>query len=77
MLTSPGPDPAGNSRNRSQNESSSAPVINQNLVQGTRVYDPPNVPALTTRSDIPISQLGPHAFDECSFTTNCQSRKRP
>ena len=59
MLTSPGPDPAGNSRNRSQNESSSAPVINQNLVQGTRVFDPPNVPALTTRSDIPISQLGP------------------
>ena len=59
MLTSPGPDPAGNPRNRSQNKSSSAPVINQNLVQGTKVYDPPNVPALTTRSDIPISQLGP------------------
>ena len=59
MLTSPGPDPTGNPRNRSQNESSSAPVINQNLVQGTRVYDPPNVPALTTRSDMPIAQLGP------------------
>ena len=59
MFTSPGPDPAGNPRNRSQNENSSAPVINQNLVQGTRVYDPPNVPALTNRSDIPIAQLGP------------------
>ena len=59
MLTSPGPDPAGNPRNRSQNENSSAPVINQNLVQGTRVYYPPNVPALTNRSDIPIAQLGP------------------
>ena len=59
MLTSPGPDPAGNPRNRSQNENSSAPVINQNLVQGTRVYDPPNVPAPTNRSDIPIAQLGP------------------
>ena len=59
MLTSPGPDPAGNPRNRSQNENSSAPVINQNLVQGTRVYDPPNVPTLTNRSDIPIAQLCP------------------
>ena len=59
MLTSPGPDPTGNPRSRSQNENSSAPIINQNLVQGTRVYDPPNVPALTNRSDIPISQLGP------------------
>ena len=59
MLTSPGPDPAGNPRNRSQNESSSAPVINQSLVQGTRVYDPPNVPAHTPRSDMPIAQLGP------------------
>ena len=56
MLTSPGHDPAGNPRNRSQNESSSAPVINQSLVQGTRVYDPPNVPALTNRSDIPKAQ---------------------
>ena len=37
MLTSPGPDPAGNPRNRSQNENSSAPIIDQNLVQGTRV----------------------------------------
>ena len=59
MLTSPGPDPAGNPRNRSQNDMSSAPVINQNLVQGNRVPDPPNVPALTTRSDMPIAQLGP------------------
>ena len=59
MLTTPGPDPAGNPRNRSQNENSSAPVISQNLVQGTRVYDPPNVPALTDRSDIPIAQLVP------------------
>ena len=59
MLTSPGPDPAGNSTNKPQNKNISAPVINQNLVQGTRVYDPPNVPVLTTRSDIPIAQLGP------------------
>ena len=59
MLTSPGPDPAGNPRNRSQNESSLAPVISQNLVQGTRVYDPPSVPTLTPRSDMSIAQLGP------------------
>ena len=59
MLNSPRPDPAGNPRNRSQNERSSAPVINQNLVQGTRLNDPPNVPALTTRLNMPIAQLGP------------------
>ena len=59
MLTSPGPDPAGNPRNRSQNDISSAPLINQNLVQGTRISDPHNVPALTSRSDMPIAQLGP------------------
>ena len=59
MLTSPRPEPAGNSRNRSQNKNRSARVINQNLVQGTRIYDPPNVPALTKRSDLPIEQLGP------------------
>ena len=47
MLTSPGPDPAGNPRNRSQNDISSAPLINQNLVQGTRISDPHNVPALS------------------------------
>ena len=45
MLTSPGPDPAGNPRNRSQNDISSAPLINQNLVQGTRISDPHYVPA--------------------------------
>ena len=55
MLTSPGPDPAGNPRNRSQNDISSASLINQNLVQGTRISDP----ALTSRSDMPIAQLGP------------------
>ena len=59
MLTSPAPDPAGNPRNRSQDDTSSAPVISQSLVQGTRVCDPPNVPALNTRSDMPIAQLGP------------------
>ena len=50
MLTSPGPDPAGNPRNRSQDDIKSAPLINQNLVQGTRSSDPHNVPALTLRS---------------------------
>ena len=59
MLTSPGPDPAGNPRNKSQNDISSAPLINQNLVQGTRISDPHNVPTLTSRSDMPITQLGP------------------
>ena len=59
MLTSPGPDPAGNPRNRSQNDVSSAPLINQNLVQGARISDPNNVPTLTSRSDMPIVQLGP------------------
>ena len=59
MLTSPGPDPAGNPRNRSQNDISSAPLINQNLVQGTRISDPHNVPALTSKSDMPIVQLDP------------------
>ena len=59
MLTSPGPDPAGNPRNRSQNDVSLALLINQNLVQGTRISDPNNVPALTSRSDMPIAQLGP------------------
>ena len=58
MLTSPGSDPAGNPRNRLPNDISSAPLINQNLVQGTRISDPPNVPALT-RSDMPIAQLDP------------------
>ena len=38
---------------------SSAPLINQNLVQGTRIPDPVNVSALTSRSDMPIAQLGP------------------
>ena len=59
MLTSPGPDPAGNPRNRSHNDISSAPLINQNLVQGTRIPDPVYVPALTSRSDMAIAQLGP------------------
>ena len=59
MLTSSGPDPAGNPRNKSQNDISSAPHINQNLVQETRISDPHNVPALTSRSDMPIAQLGP------------------
>ena len=59
MLISPGPDPAGNHRNRSQNDISSAPLINQNLVQGTRIPDPVNITALTSRSDMPIAQLGP------------------
>ena len=59
MLTSPGPDPAGNPRNRPQNDISSAPLINQNLFQGTRISDPHNVPALTSRSDMPMAQLGP------------------
>ena len=59
MLTSPRPDPAGNPRNKSQKDISSAPLINQNLVQGTRISDPHNVPALTSRSDMPIAQLGP------------------
>ena len=58
MLTSPRPDPAGNPRNKSQNDISSAPLINQNLVQGTRISDPHNVPALTSRSDMPMTQLG-------------------
>ena len=59
MLTSPGPDPAGNPRNRSQNDISSAPLINQNLVQGTRIPDPVNIPGLTSRSDMPMAQFGP------------------
>ena len=59
MLTSPRPDPVGNPRNKSQNDLSSAPLINQNLVQGTRISDPHNVPALNSRSDMPIAQLGP------------------
>ena len=59
MLTSPGPDSAGNPRNRTQNDISSTPLINQNLVQGTRIPDPVNVPALTSRSDMPTAQLGP------------------
>ena len=59
MLTSPGPDLAGNPRSRLHNDTSSAPVINQNLAQGARVSDLPNVPALTTRSDMHIAQLGP------------------
>ena len=59
MLTSSGSDLAGNSRNRSQKEISSAPVINQNHVPGTRVSDPPNVPALINRTNLPIEQLGP------------------
>ena len=59
MLTSPGPDPTGNPRNRSQDDVSSAPFINPNLVQGTRIPDPVNIPALTSRSDMPMAQLGP------------------
>ena len=59
MLTSPRPDPTGNPRNKSQNDIISAPLINQNLVQGTRISDPHNVPALISRSDKPIAQLGP------------------
>ena len=59
MLTSPRPDPAGNPRNKSQNDISSAPLINQNLVQGTSISDPHNVPALTSRSEMPMAQLGP------------------
>ena len=58
MLNSPGPDPAGNPRNRSQDDVSSAPLINLNLVQGTRIPDPVNIPALTLRSDMPMAQLG-------------------
>ena len=59
MLTSPGPHPAGNPRDRLHNDTSSAPVINQNLAQEARVSDPPNVPTLTTRSNMPIAPLGP------------------
>ena len=59
MLTSPRPGPAGNPRNKSQNDISSAPLINQNLVPETRISDPPNVPAHTSRSDMPMAQLGP------------------
>ena len=59
MLTSPGPNPTGNPRNKLHKDINSAPVINQNLVQGTRIPDPLNIPALTTRSDMPIAQLGP------------------
>ena len=59
MLPSSGPDLAGNSRNNSQDNTNSAPVINQNLVSRTRVSDPSNVPALTGRSNMPIAQLGP------------------
>ena len=43
MLTSPGPDPAGNPRNKLHKDINTAPVINQNLVQGTRIPDPLNV----------------------------------
>ena len=59
MLTSPRPDPAGNPRNKSEKDISSAPLINQNLVQGTRIPDPYNVPAHNPKSDMPIAQLGP------------------
>ena len=59
MLSSSGSDLAGNSRHRSQKEISSAPVINQNHIPGTRVSDPPNVPALINRTNLPIAQLGP------------------
>ena len=59
MLRSSGSDLAGNSRNRSQKDISSAPVINQNHIPGTRVPDPPNVSALINRPNLPIAQLGP------------------
>ena len=58
MLPSSVPDLAGNSRNNLQDNTNSAPVINQNLVSRTRVSDPSNVPALG-RSNMPIAQLGP------------------
>ena len=59
MLSSSGADLAEDSRNRSQKNTSSAPVINQNHIPGTRIPDPPNVPALINRPDLPIAQLVP------------------
>ena len=77
MSTSPGPDPAGNPRNKSQNDISSAPLINQNLVQGTRISDPHNVPAITSRSDMPITQLGPMPLMNVPSQQIVRCRKRP
>ena len=54
-----GSDLAGNSRHRSQKEITSAPMINQNHTQGIRIPDPPNVPVINNRPDMPIAQLGP------------------
>ena len=71
MLSSSGPDLAGNPRNKSQNDTSSVPVINQNLVSRTRVSNPSNVPALTNGT------IRAYAFDKCPFTTDCEVTRRP
>ena len=59
MLSSSGSDLAGNSRHRSQRDTSSTPVINQNHIPGTRIPDLPNVLALINSPNLPIAQLGP------------------
>ena len=46
-------------RKRLHNDKSSAPIINQDLDQGASIPDPSNVPALSSRSNMPIAQLGP------------------
>ena len=65
MLTSSGPSIVAprnttieNLSKRLHKDTSSAPVINQDLTQRTRIPDPHNVPALP-RSNLPIAQLGP------------------
>ena len=75
MLTSPGPDPAGNPKNRSQNDISSAPLINQNMAHGTRIPDPINVPTLTSRPDMPMAQLGPMPLMNVPLQQSVRSEK--
>ena len=59
MLSSSGSDLPEKSRSRSQRNTDSPQVINQNYIPGTRIPDPSNVPALINRPDMPIAQLGP------------------
>ena len=46
-------------RKRLHNDKSSAPTINQDPAQGASIPDPSNVPALSSRSNMPIAHLGP------------------
>ena len=77
MLSSPGLDLAGNSRNSSHKDTSSIPVINQNQTQESRVPDPPNVPALINRPNLPTTQLGPMPLMDVPSQQIVRSEKRP